>query len=167
MLKKYADKDYYYIVNNILNNNEFRKIDNCSHHGISRLEHCVRVSYYSYLITKYLGLDYEKTARAALLHDFFIGDNSSKLKSFFNHSKIALENSDNLFILSDKERDIINTHMFPVNINKIPKYMESWVVSFVDKASCIYEGSLTVSRCFKFKLQNAMVISIFLIGRFL
>ena len=33
---------------------------------------------------------------------------------------------------NEKERDIIRTHMFPVNL-AVPKYAESWLVSLVDK----------------------------------
>jgi len=166
MIKKYNDDNYYNMVNNILDTQEFLKIDNCIHHGISRLEHSLRVSYYSYKIAKFLRLDYKVTARAGLLHDFFTNEDQSRFKSYFNHSKIALENANKLFILSDKEKDIIKTHMFPANIGRIPKYLESWIVGVVDKVSCIYEISLSYSRLFRFKLQNALVIVLFLSRRF-
>ena len=58
-------------------------------------------------------------------------------------SKKSLQNSEELFYLSDKEKDIIYTHMFPLNINRVPKYLESWIVSIVDKIVATYEFSLT------------------------
>ena len=72
------DKAYNYIINNIINNKDFLKIDSCRHHGITRLEHSLRVSYYSYKVSKFLKLDARQTARAGLLHDFFIDEQLNK-----------------------------------------------------------------------------------------
>ena len=36
------------------------------------------------------------------------------------------------------EKDIISTHMFPVNL-RIPKYFESWIVDLVDDIVAVYE----------------------------
>ena len=66
------DLQYMSIVNNILNNEEFLKIKKIEHHGISRYDHSLKVSYYSYKIAKILHLDYEQTAIGGLLHDFFL-----------------------------------------------------------------------------------------------
>ena len=46
------DKKYKSIVKNILRDNNFKKTYNIEHHGISRMEHSLRVSYYSYKIAK-------------------------------------------------------------------------------------------------------------------
>ena len=56
----YLSKDIEYtkIVNHIMENEEFLKINNCKHHGITRLEHSLRVSYYSYKIAKFMHSDY-------------------------------------------------------------------------------------------------------------
>ena len=84
------DEEYIGIVKNILENDNFKKIDNLSHHGTSRLNHSLRVSYFSYKLSKLLHLDKRKVARAGLLHDFFltnITDNKTKLVSVFKHSK--------------------------------------------------------------------------------
>ena len=83
------------IVLDILNNQEFDKLKLYPHHGITRHEHCLRVAYYTYLVTKVLHLKYIDATRAALLHDFFT-DEVSELKAFSryrNHPKYALINS--------------------------------------------------------------------------
>ena len=168
MDKYYNDKLYYEIVDDILLDNEFKKIDKCVHHGLSRLDHSCRVSYYSYKVTKVLKLNYVDTARAGLLHDFFLSENNTskeKMKSMFVHSKKSLQNSEELFYLSYKEKDIIYTHMFPLNINRVPKYLESWIVSIVDKIVATYEFSLTFKNKCKLKYRNAMVILLVFIGR--
>ena len=66
------DDNYLSIVGNILSNEEFNKIKKVEHHGTTRFDHSLRVSYFSYKISKFIHLDYEATARAGLLHDFFL-----------------------------------------------------------------------------------------------
>ena len=136
------DNEYIEIVNNILNNDEFNKIDNIEHHGISRLKHSLRVSYYSYKIAKALKLNYYNVARGGLLHDFFLSDkdrsDKERLLDTFTHPKRALEKASNTFDLNDMEKDIIVGHMFPI-YKSIPKYSESWIVNLTDKVIGSYE----------------------------
>ena len=136
------DSSYINIVDHILKNNEFNEIKKIEHHGTTRYAHSLRVSYYSYKISKLLHLDYVETARAGLLHDFFIsGEERNKKDRFvstFVHPKKAVDNSIRVFGLNEKEMNIIRSHMFPINIT-LPKYAESWIVSLVDKAVGTYE----------------------------
>lgn len=142
------DREYKYYVMDILDNDEFKKINNIEHHGTTRLEHSIRVSYYSYKISKLLLLNYEKTARAGLLHDFFISKEDRTIKdiflSTFTHPKESVKNSKNNFDIDEIEENIIKSHMFPL-YTSIPKYAESWVVTLVDKAVATYEFSLKFS----------------------
>ena len=48
------------------------------------------------------------------------------------HPQIALHNAQKLFHLTDLEKDIILKHMWPLTLS-IPKYRESFVVTFIDK----------------------------------
>ncbi len=136
------DNYYYEIVDDILNNKEFCNLKNIDHHGITRYNHSLKVSYYSYKIAKVLNLDYEKTARAGLLHDFFFSNSTKmdkeRITSVFVHPKKAALKSKELFNISELEEDIIKTHMFPVNLS-IPKYAESWIVNLVDKTISLRE----------------------------
>lgn len=138
------EAQYTNIVDDILNHKEFIKTKDITHHGMNRFDHSVRVSYYSYKISKMLGLDSEASARGGLLHDFFLVDNGviskkEKMNTLVNHPKYAAMLAEKYFDISDKEKDVILTHMFPVAINRVPKYAESWVVSSVDKAVSICE----------------------------
>ncbi len=141
MKTKTIDSKYNNIVEDILNNQHFKELDKLSHHGTSRLDHSKRVSFCSYKICKKLNLDYISAARAGLLHDFFTDTytNSSKYTLIKNHPSKAIANSEKYFNLSVKEKNIIESHMFPLNINKKPLYPESFIVSFIDKISYIYE----------------------------
>lgn len=138
------DIQYKEIVDHILSNDEFNKIKKFEHHGVTRFDHSLKVSYYSYRLAKILKLDIEEVARGGLLHDFFISDEERTVKdrfvSTFVHPKKAVKHADEIFNISEKEQDIIRTHMFPVNF-AVPRYVESWLVSFVDKGVAIAEFS--------------------------
>ena len=148
------DLQYMSIVNNILDNDEFSKIKRIEHHGISRYDHSLKVSYYSYKIAKALHLDYEQTAVGGLLHDFFLSpeDRTQKdrLVSVFTHPKQAVDMAKSQFDLTTKEIDMIRSHMFPINLS-VPKYAESWIVSMVDK--CVATNEFAIK--FRFRLKYA------------
>lgn len=158
MNKYNKDEEYLFIINNIMKNEEFKKIDKIKHHNTTRLDHSMKVSYYSYKIAKSLKLDYREVARGGLLHDFYIDEISEckkikdKIKLFsIKHPKDAVSNASTYFELSEKEIDIIQSHMFPVDY-KIPKYAESWIVSLVDKILSIGEFSKKFSNVFNLYL---------------
>ena len=69
------DKEYLEIVSYILNNEEFLKLKKCEHHGISRFDHSLKVSYKAYKFAKKNNLDYKAVAVGGLLHDFFTDEN--------------------------------------------------------------------------------------------
>jgi uncharacterized protein len=150
MKKYYEDSEYLNKVNDILENKEFQQMELITHHEGNRLDHSIRVSYYSYKLANFLKLDSEKVARAGLLHDFFFEENCGKTKktrtkNMFKHPEYALENALKYFNLSPLEKDIIISHMFPVGIH-IPKYFESWIVDFVDDIVAIYEESTIIRK---------------------
>lgn len=158
------DTEYMSICENILNNVEFSKLKNIEHHGTTRYEHSLRVSYLSYKIARLLKIDYMDTARAGLLHDFFLSnDNRSekdKFVSTFVHPKKSVENSIREFGINGREMDIIRTHMFPINL-ALPKYAESWVVSLVDKIIGTYEFALKFNNKFNYT-TNLFILFIFI-----
>ena len=150
--------EYKEIVKDILNNREFKKIELCPHHKINRLVHSKRVSYYSYKICKKLGFDYVSAARGGLLH-FFLNKYNTKnsRKLLISHPSIALNNAKKHFVLSDKEKNIIKCHMFPVSISVFPKYRESVVVSLVDKVMWFYEKVTGYSKEINYNLGKAAI----------
>jgi len=132
------------IVKDIDDNNEFQKTKDIIHHASNRYEHCKRVAYNSYVISKKLGLDYVESARGGMLHDFFLVDNKDihfrdKMTTLVNHPKYALKYSEKFFDLTDKEKNIIVSHMFPILPTRVPKYLESWIVNLVDDFVAIKE----------------------------
>ncbi len=158
MTKKNKD-EFLTIVNDILNNNKFRELDNELHHGITRYGHSYRVAKATFKICKTLKMNYKKATRGALLHDFYL-DREFNLETskqiLANHPNVALINAKQNFKISNLEANIIKSHMFPLN-GVIPKYKESWVVTLVDKGVAIYE-------MYRFKFK--MIINIWAIFLF-
>ena len=161
----FEDHTYMFLVGDILDDEKFLKLKECKHHGLNRLEHSLKVSYYSYLITRKLKLNYTETARGGLLHDFFIQKDLSEKKqklSMFFHPYASLRNSSKAFSLTELEKDIIINHMFPTLPHKIPKYLESWIVSMVDKVIAISEFYTSYGRSFVYRFSNFYIMLLLL-----
>ena len=146
-MTRYKNNEFYQIIKRIIDRCHFDETKNIVHHGITRYEHSIRVAYYSYKITKALGLDYKETTEAALLHDFFTDEVNTKnqIAKLRQHPKHAVENAKKYFDISEKQEDIIKTHMFPVTFTP-PKYLESWIVDIVDDVASIYERGKTMKK---------------------
>ena len=151
------DVDFVNIIEDILANEKVQEMKKYrQHHKINCLDHCLFVSYNAYIICKKHDLDYISTARAAMVHDLFLYDrrkreNGRKGLHAFTHPYRALEIASSFLELNDKEKDIILKHMWPVTF-KIPKYKESFIVSFVDKCFAVEESFIKVEECEKEKV---------------
>ena len=139
------DKEYIEIISELLKNEKVLKMKQYrQHHNISCFDHCLFVSYNTYLICKKHRLDYISAARAGLLHDLFLYDwrkreNGRKGLHAFTHPKEALRQALTIIGLNDKEQDIIKNHMWPVT-PKFPRYKETYIITLVDKYSAVAEA---------------------------
>lgn len=85
-----------------------------------------------------------------MLHDLFLYDwrkprpNGKGLHAF-RHSRLALNNAMSLFDLNSIEKDIILKHMWPLTIS-LPKYRESFIITFVDKYVTLLENKNYIYR---------------------
>ena len=52
--------------------------------------------------------------------------------------------------------------MFPSLPHKVPKYMESWIVSLVDKIVATYEFYCSYGKNYVYKLSNMYIILLIL-----
>lgn len=138
----------------------FRKIMHVVHHSqmpvthrhiqhgdTSVLLHCIAVACLSMRFAQILekmGMTVrtDELVRGALLHDYFLYDWHEKDPSHALHGFIhpirALRNADKQFCLSERERDIISRHMFPLTFHP-PRYIESILVCIADKICSLYE----------------------------
>lgn len=139
-------REFETIIQDLVSNDTVQKMNDFKqHYDTSCFDHCKHVAFYSYLICKKYHLDYRSAARAGMLHDLFLYDWREKQATnrkglhAFTHPKTALQNANALFDLNDKEKDIILKHMWPVTFG-IPRYLESYIVTFVDKFCAIKES---------------------------
>lgn len=132
------DKEYISIVSDLLKQEKVLQMKQYrQHYHVSCFDHCLFVSYNTYRICKKYNLDYISAARAGLLHDLFLYDwrvrqPDRKGLHAFTHGKTACENASKLFNLSQKEKDMITTHMWPVTM-QFPTSIEGFILTFVDK----------------------------------
>lgn len=157
-LQKFLDDEKYYeCIKDVFNSDPVKMMDKFIQHGsTTTLEHCIRVSHASYKVAKFFKMDYKAAARAGLLHDLFLYDwhlqpKGVKLfkKHGFTHPQIALDNALKYFKLTEREKNIISTHMWPLTFRKFPKYKESFVVSLVDKYTSFIETIFPLFSKFK------------------
>lgn len=155
---------WYTIVEPILLNQEFQVRRLFRHHDKSVWDHSIDVSYYAFCYAKIVGANERICAIGGLLHDFypFAWRYSKALEEYdnyylsrlkkkefflkkhgFTHAREAYQNYLKYFSEYEDKKisDCIIKHMFPLNI-KIPKYRESWIVTFADKRVSISDFSI-------------------------
>ena len=74
------------------------------------------------------------------LHDFFLYDpkqgRPSRELQAFCHPKVAAANSKATFDITEKEKEAILSHMFP--LGPLPKTQEAWIITGADKlCACV------------------------------
>jgi len=162
-MNNYTDEEFERIVSLILEIEEFNRLKFITHHGITRYDHSMRVAYFSYKVSKALKLDYKEVTEAALLHDFFLDEvnHESRVERLRHHPECAVKNASKYIDLTEKQVDIIKTHMFPVTFAP-PKYLESWIVDLVDDFAAVYEG------CYRMHMEfrSAMFLFMFFVVNF-
>ncbi len=148
--KELTALNYFDCIKDIAGADELEQLKLITHHvSTTRYQHCINVSYYSYLVCKKLRLNARSAARAGLLHDLFYYNrkeyNLSRRKKQPSHSSahpmIASENAGKLIDITDLERDMIEKHMWPVT-KSLPKYKESYVITIIDKYCAVLEYCL-------------------------
>ncbi len=120
---------------------KIQEMKNYIQHGhITTYEHCERVTELSFLLNRRFRLkaDEERLVTGAFLHDFYLydwhhdDDGSHRLHGFFHPAK-ASENAKKYFGINNDVAEIIQHHMWPLTISKIPRSREAWIVCMADK----------------------------------
>jgi len=109
------------------------------HGDTSTYDHCMQVTKACFKIDKKLKLksDREALLRGAFLHDFYLYDWHDKYSHRrwhgYHHADTAVRNAKKHFDIGQIEHDIIYSHMWPLNITRVPKRREAWIVCMADK----------------------------------
>jgi len=132
----------------ILDSENFKSSkDNIQHGNMTVHQHSINVTKYSLALSRKLPFKFNERdlIRGALLHDYFLYDwhkhdpaNVHKNLHGFYHPGIALRNAERDFKLTDREREIIRKHMWPLTIVP-PTCREAWVVTMADKYCSLME----------------------------
>jgi len=148
----YEDTDYMGCVRDIIESPVFQSMDNYMQHGDTTCKaHCIKVSYMGYCICRKMGWEYAEVARAGLLHDLFLYDWHTHAKETgehfhgFTHPQTALKNAVKYFNLTEKEKDMILRHMWPLTPIP-PKSWDGMVIIYSDKFCGLIETMARVKR---------------------
>lgn len=137
--------EFYCIIADLLDTDAVQELLEFTHHRMTtRYQHCLNVAYYNYKVCRTLRLDADSAARAGLLHDLYHYDThryartSPAIRHSSYHPQVAAEAAQRLTDINDRERDMIEKHMWPVTHCR-PKYAESYIITFVDKYCAVIE----------------------------
>lgn len=129
----------------ILKSEKFQTEKLTKHHKFSTTyEHSLHVANISLnLVKNKKNISIPELIRGALLHDYYLYNWHNREEKWhkphaYKHPKIAAENAKKDFGITEKEKDIIEKHMWPLTI-KFPKYTESWIVTIADKIATFRE----------------------------
>ena len=144
------DKKFIAAARELLEDEKVLLMQHFIQHGkVSCYDHCLMVALYSYLYAKHLKIkvNVEALVRGAMLHDFFLYDWHKTAFTpdglhGFSHPYTALKNACRFFNLTERERNIIYCHMWPLTPLQIPAYPEAWLVCLADKYCSLKETLL-------------------------
>lgn len=137
LIEKYASD----ILNSksVLSQKEFMQ-----HGKVSVYDHTINVTIHALRIVKKfkIKVDERSLIRGCLLHDYFlhdwhVNDKSHRLHGF-HHARTAMLNADRDFGLNKVEKNMIYSHMFPLNL-RLPRYKESIILCISDKICAVKE----------------------------
>lgn len=134
---------FFACIEDLLQTPQVQSMRSLPHHpGVNCYEHSIFVSYVAFRIGRRYHLDYRACARGGLLHDLYLyncHDSSAHSgNQCLDHPEFALRNASALTSLSDKERNIIQAHMWPLAVH-LPHSREAWAVSLADKVCATVE----------------------------
>lgn len=119
------------------------------HRKTSVLKHSRNVAYISYKLARKISqihkikFNYENLVIGAFLHDLFLYDWHEKINRkglhAFTHPIEASKNAKQICKINESEQKIIESHMWPLTITKVPKSKEAIMVCVVDKYCAIVE----------------------------
>lgn len=115
------------------------------HGTVTTYEHCLRVARIAYWLNLRLGCRAREVSllRGAFLHDFYLYDwhrcRDITRWHGFKHPLIARYNAETIFALDTVEKNIIQSHMWPLTITWVPRCREAVLVCLADKMSSTWE----------------------------
>ncbi len=135
LMRLFTDEEiraFFRCVSSLTADSRVRRLRTIPHHRwTNRYEHVLLVSYISFALARRWHWDSRAAARAGLLHDLFFQEADSSLSLCLHHPEMAAENAEQVTHLTERERNIILSHMWPAG-RYLPRSREAWLVNLVD-----------------------------------
>ena len=133
-------------------NPTIQELKKYSNHNISNLfDHSSRVAVCAYDLSRrfHVNVDGNSLAKGAMLHDYYLycareNKDVGTREHWLGHPKTALKNAEKEFELSDLERNIIRSHMWPLTFWHFPRSREAVLINMADKI-CAF-GEMVLKR---------------------
>ena len=119
------------------------------HGNTTVYKHCRNVAYCSLIIASKLEkkfnikFNYKNLIIGAFLHDLFLYDWHVKDRSHrlhgYKHPIIASKNATEICNVNEDIRKIIESHMWPLTITRVPQSKEAFIVCMIDKYLALKE----------------------------
>ncbi len=137
---------YYEAADELLQNPNVRRMKEFPHHNSSNtLAHSIHVAAVAGKIASKMNLRvHEKElARGCILHDYYLYNTQEMEYSAYRHGTrhagLALKNASREYELTEIEKDMIYSHMWPLNLTHLPHYKESLLIVIADKYCAVRE----------------------------
>lgn len=132
-------------VEDLLSTEQVASMKQWRHHfSATTYDHSLFVSYVAYRLARRWHCDYEMAARMGLLHDLYLydghGPSVNPISQCFIHPVAAVHNARALLPMSEKEENIIVSHMWPLS-KTMPHSREALIVNLADKFCAALEVS--------------------------
>ena len=136
---------YLRCVDDLLSTDQVASMRQWRHHfSATTYDHSLFVSYVACRIARRWNCDYRMAARMGLLHDLYLYDGHDRTaypgNHCFYHPAAALNNARELVEMSEKEENIIVSHMWPL-AKTMPRSREALIVNVADKFCAVLEVS--------------------------
>ncbi len=143
MARNLREEEFVALTRELLESHQVRMMGRWKHHGpVTTLDHSLFVAFSSYRLARLLRLDAYAAARGGLLHDLYLYDSRDRSahpgNQCLDHPRAAARNAAQVTDLSDKERNIILSHMWPLG-GALPRSLEAWLVDLVDTVCATLE----------------------------
>ena len=164
MLTRNQAQFHRYIKDLVIDDKVLQMDGYIQHGDITTLEHVIAVSYISFILAKKWNADVKTAVRAAMLHDLYLYDwhirdpERPPFTHAFMHPAKAAENARKYFDPSEKELEIIRTHMWPLTITRFPTSKEAFILTLADKY-CAWNESFGIyeQSALRKKIKNYLI----------